>query len=182
MRAPLHVDVILLPCAFAMIAKEKKSNKQAPEDHRDRSCLAPGIQTTGPKQDCSPPSFFHGVTSMDIATRNWCRTKSCLRDEAFAVLNKVRKLVKDKYRQAGLSDPHRLRAGKTKRLVVSMPPRHCNTLCPRSVYRRGVWHTIPSAKILIRPYGQTSPTRSLTPSAPPPEGDWFQQSCRDTTC
>ena len=47
--------------------------------------------------------------------------------KAFATLNKGRSLGNDKYLKFLAQELTRVAAGETKRLVVSMPPRHCKT-------------------------------------------------------
>jgi hypothetical protein len=65
---------------------------------------------------------------MDSATKKLVRTEFlAFAMKAFAVLNKGGRLDNDKYLKLLAEVLTDVAAGKTKRQVVSMPPRHCKT-------------------------------------------------------
>ena len=63
---------------------------------------------------------------MNIDTKKLVQTEFlAFAMKAFATLNKGRSLGNDKYLELLAQTLTRVATGKTKRLVISMPPRHC---------------------------------------------------------
>jgi hypothetical protein len=71
--------------------------------------------------------------------------------KAFASLNKGGKLGHDKYLKHLAGALTRVAAGETKRLVISMPPRHGKTFMARFVCPRGSWRTTPQPRSSYSP-------------------------------
>jgi predicted phage terminase large subunit-like protein len=74
--------------------------------------------------------------------------------KAFAVLNKGRRLDNDNYLKLLAQTLTRVAVGETKRLVVSMPPRHGKTFVGSICLSAWILAHNPSAKIVILTYGQ----------------------------
>jgi hypothetical protein len=66
--------------------------------------------------------------------------------KAFAYLNKRSDLGQDKYLKVLAERLARVAAGKAKRLVVTLPPRHSRRSWVLSACRRGFWRTTPPPK------------------------------------
>src|SRR5258708_1221081 len=114
---------------------------------------------------------------MDIATKKLVQTKFlAFAMKAFAVLNKGRKLGKDKYLKLVARILTDVAAGKTKRLVVSMPPRHCKTFMASICLSAWILAHNPSAKILILSYGQDLADKIAYAIRSILRSDWFQQA------
>jgi predicted phage terminase large subunit-like protein len=74
--------------------------------------------------------------------------------KAYASLNKGRSLGQDKYLELLAERLTRVAEGETKRLVVSMPPRHGKTFMGSICLSAWILAHNPSAKIIILTYGQ----------------------------
>jgi len=85
--------------------------------------------------------------------------------KAFAVLNKGRCLDNEPYLKLAAQVLTKVAAGKTKRLVLSMPPRHAKTFMASICLPAWILAHNSSAKILVLSYGHDLAERSLMPSA-----------------
>ena len=114
---------------------------------------------------------------MDIDTKRLVQTKFlAFAMKAFATLNKGRSLGDDKYLQLLAKDLTRVGAGETKRLVVSMPPRHCKTFMGSICLPAWVLAHNPSAKIVILTYGQGLADKSAHAIRDILRSKWFEQA------
>jgi predicted phage terminase large subunit-like protein len=113
---------------------------------------------------------------MDNKIKNLIQTKFlAFAMKAFATLNKGRSLGDDKYLQLLARELTRVGAGETKRLVVSMPPRHCKTFMGSICLPAWVLAHNPSAKVVILTYGQDLADKSAYAIRNILRSEWFQQ-------
>jgi hypothetical protein len=96
--------------------------------------------------------------------------------KAFATLNKGRRLGNDKYLKLLAQELTRVAAGETKRLVVSMPPRHCKTFMGSICLPAWILAHNPSAKIVILTYGQDLADKNAYAIREILRGEWFQKT------
>jgi predicted phage terminase large subunit-like protein len=114
---------------------------------------------------------------MDIATKKLVQTKFlAFAMKAFAVLNKGRRLDKDKYLKLLAEVLTDVAAGETKRLVVSMPPRHGKTFMASISLSAWILAHNPSAKILVLSYGQDLADKIAYAIRSILQSNWFQQA------
>jgi predicted phage terminase large subunit-like protein len=114
---------------------------------------------------------------MDIATKKLVQTKFlAFAMKASAVLNKGRKLGKDKYLKLVARILTDVAAGKTKRLVVSMPPRHGKTFMASICLSAWILAHNSSAKIVVISYGQDLADKIAYDIRSILRSDWFQQA------
>src|SRR5260221_6384996 len=114
---------------------------------------------------------------MDIATKKLVQTKFlAFAMKAFAVMNKGRSLGKDKYLKLVARILTDVAAGNTKRLVVSMPPRHGKTFMASICLSAWILAHNPSAKILILSYGQDLADKIAYAIRSILQSDWLQQA------
>ena len=93
---------------------------------------------------------------MDSQTKTLIQTKFlAFAMKAFAELNKGRNLGQDKYLKYLAEALTNVAAGKTKRLVISMPPRHGKTFMGSICLSAWILAHNPSAKILVLSYGKS---------------------------
>jgi hypothetical protein len=95
--------------------------------------------------------------------------------KAFATLNKSRSLGNDKYLKLLAQKLTRVAAGETKRLVVSMPPRHCKTFMGSICLPAWILAHNPSAKIVIMTYGQDLADKTAYAVRDILRSEWYQQ-------
>ena len=98
--------------------------------------------------------------------------------KAFAYLNKGRDLGQDKYLKLLAERLARVAAGKTKRLVVSLPPRHFKTFIGSICLAARILAHNPSAKIVILTYGQELADIIAYAIRAILQSDWFEQAFR----
>ena len=96
--------------------------------------------------------------------------------KAFASLNKGRKLGHDKYLKHLAGALTRVAAGETKRLVISMPPRHCKTFMGSICLPAWILAHNPSAKILILTYGQDLADKIAYDIRNILRSEWYEQA------
>jgi predicted phage terminase large subunit-like protein len=113
---------------------------------------------------------------MDNETKELIRTEFlAFAMKAFATLNKGRSLGYDKYLQLLALELTRVGAGETKRLVVSMSPRHCKTFMGSICLPAWVLAHNPSAKIVILTYGQDLADKTAYAIRNILRSEWFPQ-------
>jgi predicted phage terminase large subunit-like protein len=98
--------------------------------------------------------------------------------KAHAELNKGRNLGHDKYLEYLAEALTNVAAGKTKRLVISMPPRHGKTFMGSICLSAWILAHNPSAKILVLSYGQALADKIAYAIRAIMQSDWFQQAFR----
>jgi predicted phage terminase large subunit-like protein len=98
--------------------------------------------------------------------------------KAFAYLNKGSDLGQDKYLKLLAERLARVAAGKTKRLVVSLPPRHFKTFMGSICLPAWILAHNPSAKIVILTYGQDLSDKIAYAIRKILRSDWFEQAFR----
>jgi predicted phage terminase large subunit-like protein len=98
--------------------------------------------------------------------------------KAFAYLNKGSDLGQDKYLKLLAERLARVAAGKTKRLVVSLPPRHFKTFMGSICLPAWILAHNPSAKIVILTYGQDLADKIAYAIRKILRSDWFEQAFR----
>jgi predicted phage terminase large subunit-like protein len=114
---------------------------------------------------------------MNIDTKKLVQTEFlAFAMKAFATLNKGRSLGNDKYLKLLAQELTRVAAGETKRLVVSMPPRHCKTFMGSICLPAWVLAHNPSAKIVILTYGQDLADKTAYAIRNILRSEWFQQA------
>jgi predicted phage terminase large subunit-like protein len=114
---------------------------------------------------------------MDSKTKELIQTKFlAFAMKAFATLNKGRSLGHDKYLQLLAKELTQVGAGETKRLVVSMPPRHCKTFMGSICLPAWILGHNPSAKIVILTYGQDLADKNAYAIRGILRSEWFQQA------
>jgi predicted phage terminase large subunit-like protein len=96
--------------------------------------------------------------------------------KAFAYLNKGRDLGQDKYLKLLAERLARVAAGKTKRLVVSLPPRHFKTFLGSICLPAWILAHNPSAKIIILTYGQELAGKNAYAIRGILRSEWFKQA------
>jgi hypothetical protein len=96
--------------------------------------------------------------------------------KAFATLNKGRSLGHYKYLQLLAKELTQVGAGETKRLVVSMPPRHCKTFMGSICLPAWILAHNPSAKIVILTYGQDLADKNAYAIRGILRSEWFPQA------
>jgi predicted phage terminase large subunit-like protein len=98
--------------------------------------------------------------------------------KAFAYLNKGSDLGQDKYLKLLAERLARVAAGKIKRLVVSLPPRHFKTFMGSICLPAWILAHNPSAKIVILTYGQDLADKIAYAIRKILRSDWFEQAFR----
>jgi predicted phage terminase large subunit-like protein len=98
--------------------------------------------------------------------------------KAFATLNKGRSLGNDKYLELLAQTLTRVATGKTKRLVVSMPPRHGKTFMGSICLSAWILAQDASAKILVLSYGQDLADKIAYAIRAILQSDWFEEAFR----
>src|SRR5262252_4246018 len=99
---------------------------------------------------------------MDSETKKLIRTKFlAFAMKAFADLNKD-SLGNHRYLQLLAKRLTRVAARKTKRLVISLPPRHCKTFMASICLPAWILAHNSSAKIIILTYARILPTKMPT--------------------
>jgi predicted phage terminase large subunit-like protein len=96
--------------------------------------------------------------------------------KAFASLNKGKSLGTDKYLKLLAKRLTRVAAKKTKRLVVSLPPRHSKTFMGSICLPAWILAHNPSAKIIILTYGQDLADKNAYAIRAILRSDWFKQT------
>jgi predicted phage terminase large subunit-like protein len=96
--------------------------------------------------------------------------------KAFAYLNKGSDLGQDKYLKVLAERFARVAAGKTKRLVVSLPPRHFKTFMGSICLPAWILAHRPSAKIIILTYGQDLADKNAYAVRDILRSEWFKQA------
>jgi hypothetical protein len=96
--------------------------------------------------------------------------------KAFAGLNKGNRLGNDKYLKLLAQTLTRVAAGETKRLVVSMPPRHFKTFMGSICLPAWTLAHNPSAKIIILSYGQDLADKIAYAIREILRSEWYQQA------
>jgi predicted phage terminase large subunit-like protein len=114
---------------------------------------------------------------MDSKTKELIQTKFlAFAMKAFATLNKGRSLGDDEYLELLATELTRVGAGETKRLVVSMPPRHCKTFMGSICLPAWILAHNPSAKIVILTYGQDLADKIAYAIRDILRSEWFGQA------
>ena len=114
---------------------------------------------------------------MNIDTKKLVQTEFlAFAMKAFATLNKGRSLGNDKYLKLLAREPTRVAVGETKRLVVSMPPRHCKTFMGSICLPAWILANNPSAKIVILTYGQDLADKTAYAVRNILRSEWYQQA------
>jgi predicted phage terminase large subunit-like protein len=114
---------------------------------------------------------------MDIKTKELVQRKFlAFAMKAFAVLNKGRKLGNDKYLKLLAQTLTRVANGETKRLVISMPPRHLKTFMGSICLPAWALAHNPSAKIIILSYGQDLADKIAYAIREILRSEWYQQA------
>jgi hypothetical protein len=96
--------------------------------------------------------------------------------KAFASLNKGKSLGNDRYLKLLAKHLTRVAAKKTKRLVVSLPPRHYKTFMGSICLPAWILAHNPSAKIIILTYGQDLADKNAYAIRDILRSDWFKQT------
>jgi predicted phage terminase large subunit-like protein len=96
--------------------------------------------------------------------------------KAFAVLNTGRRLGKDKYLTLLAEVLTDVAAGKTKRQIVSMPPRHGKTFMASICLPAWILAHDASAKILVLSYGQDLADKIAYAIRAILRSDWFREA------
>src|SRR6516165_5312026 len=116
---------------------------------------------------------------MNIDTKKLVQTEFlAFAMKAFATLNKGRRLGNDKYLKLLAQTLTHAAAGKTKRLVVSMPPRHFKTFMGSICLPAWILAHNPSAKIIILTYGQDLADKIAYAIRAILQSDWSEQALR----
>jgi predicted phage terminase large subunit-like protein len=116
---------------------------------------------------------------MNIDTRKLIQTEfRAFAMKAFATLNKGKRLGNDKYLKLLAERLARVAAGKAKRLVVSLPPRHFKTFMGSICLPAWILAHNPSAKIIILTYGQELADKIAYAVRAILQSDWFEQAFR----
>jgi hypothetical protein len=114
---------------------------------------------------------------MDNETKELIRTEFlAFAMKAFATLNKGRSLGDDKYLQLLALELTRVGAGETKRLVVSLPPRHFKTFMGSICLPAWILAHNPSAKIILLTYGQDLADKTAYAIRNILRSEWFPQA------
>jgi predicted phage terminase large subunit-like protein len=114
---------------------------------------------------------------MDIYTKKLVQTEFlAFAMKAFAYLNKGRDLGQDKYLKLLADRLTRVAARKTKRLVVSLPPRHSKTFMGSICLPAWILAHNPSAKIIILTYGQELADKNAYAIREILRSEWFKQA------
>jgi predicted phage terminase large subunit-like protein len=98
--------------------------------------------------------------------------------KAFAILNKGRRLGKDKYLKLLAQTLTRVATGETKRLIITMPPRHGKTFMGSICLSAWILAHDASAKILLLSYGQDLADKIAYAIRAILQSDWFEQAFR----
>jgi len=96
--------------------------------------------------------------------------------KAFAVLNKGRRLDNDKYLKLLAEVLSEVAAGRTKRLAVSMPPRHGKTFMASICLPAWILAHKSSAKIIVLSYGQDLADKIAYAIRAILRSDWFREA------
>jgi predicted phage terminase large subunit-like protein len=96
--------------------------------------------------------------------------------KAFASLNKGKSLGNDRYLKLLAERLTRVAARKTKRLVVSLPPRHFKTFMGSICLPAWILAHNPSAKIIILTYGQELADKNAYAIREILRSEWFKQA------
>jgi predicted phage terminase large subunit-like protein len=116
---------------------------------------------------------------MDIETKKLVQTEFlAFAMKAFAGLNKGKKLGNDKYLKLLAQELTEIAAGDTRRLIVSMPPRHGKTFMCSICLSAWILAHDPSAKILVLSYGQELADKIAYAIRAILQSDWFKQAFR----
>src|ERR1700720_4578526 len=114
---------------------------------------------------------------MDNDTKKFVQTEFlAFAMKAFAYLNKGSDLGQDKYLKLLAERLARVAAGKTKRLVVSMPPRHFKTFMGSICLPAWILARNPSAKIVILSYGQDLADKNAYAIRNILRSKWYEQA------
>jgi len=116
---------------------------------------------------------------MDSETKKLIRTKFlAFAMKAFAGLNKGKgkSLGNDRYLKLLAKRLTRVAARKTKRLVISLPPRHCKTFMASICLPAWTLAHDSSAKIIILTYGQDLADKNAYAIREILRSDWFKQT------
>jgi predicted phage terminase large subunit-like protein len=114
---------------------------------------------------------------MNIDTKKLVQTEFlAFAMKAFATLNKGQSLGNDKYLKLLAQALANVAAGKTKRLVVSMPPRHFKTFMGSICLPAWILAHNPSAKIVILTYGQDLADKIAYAIRDILRSEWYQQA------
>jgi predicted phage terminase large subunit-like protein len=114
---------------------------------------------------------------MDNKTKELIQTKFlAFAMKAFVSLNKGRSLGQDKYLELLAERLTRVAKGETKRLVVSMPPRHGKTFMGSICLSAWILAHNPSAKIIILTYGQDLADKIAYAVRDILRSEWYQQA------
>jgi predicted phage terminase large subunit-like protein len=116
---------------------------------------------------------------MNIDTKKLVQTEFlAFAMKAFATLSKGRSLGNDKYLKLLAQTLTRVATGDTKRLVVSMPPRHGKTFMGSICLSAWILAHDASAKILVLSYGQDLADKIAYAIRAILQSDWFEQAFR----
>jgi predicted phage terminase large subunit-like protein len=116
---------------------------------------------------------------MDIDTKKLVQTKFlAFAMKAFATLNKGRSLGNDKYLKLLAQTLTRVATGETKRLVITMPPRHGKTFMGSICLSAWILAHDASAKILVLSYGQDLADKIAYAIRKILQSDWFEKAFR----
>src|SRR5215469_9816618 len=116
---------------------------------------------------------------MNIDTKKLIQTEfRAFAMKAFAYLNKGRSLDRDKYLKLLAERLAHVATGKTKRLVVSLPPRHFKTFMGSICLPAWILAHNPSAKIIILTYVQDLADKIAYAIRAILQSDWFEQAFR----
>ena len=116
---------------------------------------------------------------MNIDTKKLVQTEFlAFAMKAFATLNKGRRLGNDKYLKLLAQTLTHAAAGETKRLVVSMPPRHGKTFMGSICLSAWILAHDASAKILVLSYGQDLADKIAYAIRAILQSDWFEEAFR----
>jgi predicted phage terminase large subunit-like protein len=114
---------------------------------------------------------------MDMQTRKLVQTEFlAFAMKAFAGLNKGKKLGNDKYLKLLAQELTDVAAGKIRRLIVSMPPRHGKTFMCSICLSAWILAHHPSAKILVLSYGQELAEKIAYAIRAILQSDWFKMA------
>jgi hypothetical protein len=114
---------------------------------------------------------------MDSATKKFVQTEFlAFAIKAFALLNKGRRLGDDKYLELVAQVLTKVAAGKRKRQVVSMPPRHGKTFMASICLSAWILAHDASAKILVLSYGQDLADKIAYAIRAILRSDWFREA------
>jgi len=114
---------------------------------------------------------------MNIDTKKLVQTKFlAFAMKADATLNKGRRLGNDKYLKLLAQKLTRIATGETKRLVITMPPRHGKTFMGSICLSAWILGHDGSAKILLLSYGQDLADKIAYAIRAILQSDWFKQA------